>query len=152
MSERSHLLSDIRLEVRHKEFRPVYKVAEERLRRPGGQGYTIDLATGEGRDNLGQAVVLRLLTPRGDLAHLGHPEYGSRLHELVGRVNTETTRNLARLLILESLQQESRIEKVASITVAPAAARRSSIEITLQVVPLGEPDSLTIGPFSLELK
>ncbi len=152
MSETSHLLSDIRLEVRHKDFRPVYKVVEDKLRRPGGQGYTLDLATGEARDNLGQAVVLRLLTPRGDLTHLGHPEYGSRLHELVGRVNTETTRNLARLLILESLQQEPRIEKVQSITVSPAVARPSSIEITLDVVPLGETDSLTIGPFSLELK
>ncbi|MGH9139212.1 MAG: GPW/gp25 family protein, partial [Acidimicrobiales bacterium] len=33
-----------------------------------------------GRHNLGQALILRLLTPRGALADLGHAGYGSRLH------------------------------------------------------------------------
>ncbi len=151
MSDASHLLTDIRLEVHHKDFRPVYRVAEEMVRRPGGAGYTRDLAVSRARDNLGQAVMMRLLTPRGDLAHLGHPDYGCRLHELVGRVNTETNRNLARLYILESLQQETRIAEVESITVNPAAGRPSSIAIALQVLPLDASGSLTIGPFILEL-
>jgi phage gp46-like protein len=150
MSTASHLLTDIRLAVRHKDFRPVYALAEEKQRRPGGKGYTLDLSTGEHRDNLAQAVVIRLLTPRGDLSHLGHPEYGSRLHELVGRVNTETTRNLARLYILESLRQESRIEAVEEVGVKPSAERPSSIEISLRVKPVGGIESLSIGPFSLE--
>ena len=152
MNEVSQLLTDIRIEVRHKDFRPVYRVVEDKQRRPGGKGYLLDLGKSDDRDNLAQAVVIRLLTPRGDLSHLGHPDYGSRLHELVGRVNTETTRNLARLYILESLRNEARIEEVLDVIVQAAAGRRSSIEITLLVQPLGESESLSIGPFSLELK
>ena len=50
----------------------------------------LDYSTLDGRDNLAQAIVMRLLTPRGELAELGHPEYGSRLNELLGAPNTET--------------------------------------------------------------
>jgi phage baseplate assembly protein W len=152
MSNASQLLTDIRLEVRHKDFRPVYRVVEEKLRRPGGKGYTLDLSKSEDRGNLAQAVAIRLLTPRGDLSHLGHPDYGSRLHELVGEGNTETNRNLARLYILESLQHEARVEKVLAVSVKPAAGRRSAIEISLRVQPVGDSQSLSIGPFALELK
>ncbi len=151
MKRRSNLLTDIRLEVRHKDFRPVYTVAEEKSRRPGGKGFTLDLGTSQERDNLSQAVVLRLLTPRGDLSHLGHPDYGSRLHELVGERNAETCRNLARLYILESLRHEARIEKVVAVTVRPAERRPSAIEISLRVQPAGDTAALSIGPFSLEL-
>ncbi len=151
MTSTSNLLTDIRLEVRHKDFRPVYQVVEDKLRQPGGKGFTVDLGTCDERDNLAQAVVIRLLTPRGDLSHLGHPDFGSRLHELVGQENTETKRNLARLYILESLQHERRIQKVVAVTVKPAQGRRSAIEISLQVVPSGDAKSLFIGPFALEL-
>jgi len=152
MGNASKLLTDIRLEVRHKDFRPVYRVVEEKLRRPGGKGYILDLSKSEDRGNLAQAVAIRLLTPRGDLSHLGHPDYGSRLHELVGEGNTETNRNLARLYILESLQHEARVEKVLAVSVKSAAGRRSAIEISLRVQPVGDSLSLSIGPFSLELK
>ena len=54
---------------------------------------------------------MRLLTPRGELAELGHPEYGSRLHELIGSPNSETRRSLAKLFVLESLAQEPRIDE-----------------------------------------
>jgi phage baseplate assembly protein W len=152
MGNAPQLLTDIRLEVQHKDFRPVYRVVEEKLRRPGGKGYTLDLSKSEDRNNLAQAVAIRLLTPRGDLSHLGHPDYGSRLHELVGEGNTETNRNLARLYILESLQHEARVEKVLAVSVKPAAGRRSAIEISLRVQPVGGSQSLSIGPFALELK
>jgi hypothetical protein len=94
---------------------------------------------------------MRLLTPRGDLSHLGHPDYGSRLHELVGRVNTGTSRNLARLFILESLKQEPRIGKVNEVAIAPCPHRPSSITVGLQVTPAASTESITIGPFTLEL-
>src|ERR1043165_7814825 len=70
---------------------------------PGDQGGVtqstdpIDLAIVKERDNLGQALVVRLLTSLGSLAPLGHPQYGSRLLELIGKRNDATTRNLARL-------------------------------------------------------
>lgn len=150
MDNAPQLLTDIRLEVLHRDFRPVYRVADKRRPAPGGQRVLLDMALNTGPDNLAQAVIIRLLTPRGELADLGHPEYGSRLFELVGRVNTETTRNLARLYILESLRREPRIDAVTDLAVDPAPNRRSSIAITLAVKPVGRSATITIGPITLE--
>lgn len=126
-------------------------VAAEQPRALTDRSRVLDLRTIQGRQNLAQAVVMRLLTPRGELAELAHPEYGSRFTELIGRRNTETTRNLARLFILESLQLEPRIEEVVEVTVEPDRFVRELVRITLRVRPIGETDVLTIGPFSLEL-
>ena len=147
----SHLLTDIRLVVQHSELRPVYAAATAERRVPGA-GPRLDFATLSGRDNLGQAVFLRLLTPRGELAPLGHPAYGSRLHELIGRQNSETTRSLVKLHILESLQQEVRIARVLRLDVTPSAIRRDRVDVLLVVEPAGSASSVTIGPFTLELE
>ncbi|MCC6166173.1 MAG: hypothetical protein IT329_03000 [Caldilineaceae bacterium] len=147
----SQLLTDIRLTLRRNELRPVYALAAAPRRVPK-VGTRVDLATVEGRENLGQAVVLRLLTPRGELAALGHPTYGSRLHELVGRQNTDTTRNLVKLHILESLQQEARIAKVTQLEVQPAPGTRDRVDVLLVVEPVGAAPAVTIGPFTLELE
>jgi phage baseplate assembly protein W len=149
----THLLTDIRLDLRHHELRPVYAVATERHRVATERRSleVTDLRTIEGRDNLAQAVIVRLLTPRGELAPLAHPDYGSRLHELIGRQNTETTRNLVKLHVLESLAAEPRIEEVVELTVTPAPPARDRVNVLLQVRPVGETAVITIGPFTLEL-
>jgi phage baseplate assembly protein W len=160
----AHLLTDIRLGTLDARLRPVYGAAERETRSPGRPGVALDLDVVAGRANLAQAIIVRLLTPRGELAPLGHPEYGSRLHELVGRENTETTRNLAKLHILEALQLEPRIEPKVAVTVTPAqsdeqavgsgardAVRASRINVELAVRPVGETDTVVIGPFILEL-
>jgi phage baseplate assembly protein W len=110
-----------------------------------------DLGVVAGRDNLAQAIMMRLLTPRGELTALGHPEYGSRLHELVGRQNTDTTRNLVRLYILESLQSEPRVAEVVALSVEPDQGRRDRVNVLLHVTPIGDTGPVTIGPFTLEL-
>ena len=152
MAHDPHLLTDIRLQLRYAELRPVYTVDTDRRRVPNVAGLLEDIGIVSGRDNLAQAAILRLLTPRGELAALGHPEYGSRLHELIGRQNTDTTRNLVRLFILESLQQEPRIEEIVSISVEPAPGSRDRVNVRLQVRPVRFTSIVTIGPFTLELE
>ncbi|MBL4794565.1 MAG: GPW/gp25 family protein [Pseudomonadales bacterium] len=93
----------------------------------------------------------RLLTPTGELASLGHPDYGSRLHEVVGRVNTETTRNLIRLYILESLKKEPRVEKIELITVSLVHRQPSMVSVELEVKPIDSTEVVTIGPFTISL-
>jgi len=150
--EDRHLLTDIGLTLRHSELRPVYDVATERRRVPARQERLVDVGGVGGRENLGQAIIMRLLTPRGELSELAHPEYGSRLHELIGRQNTETTRNLVKLFILESLQAEPRIEEVLEVAVEPIRGRRDSVSVLLRVKPLDAAQALTVGPFALELE
>ncbi len=146
-----HLLTDISLRLTHSELRPVYAPATAFRQPPGEQGAKEDLALVSGRPNLGQSVMMRLLTPLGELDALGHPTYGSRLHELVGRQNTETTRNLVRLYILDSLQREPRIARVLQLAVSENPGSRDRIDVQLVVQPTDKSEPVTIGPFTLEL-
>jgi phage baseplate assembly protein W len=151
VEERPELGTDLRLELRHYELRPVYVAATDLRAVPGQPRRLGDIGRATGRDNLAQAVVMRLLTPRGELEALGHPEYGSRLHELIGRTNTASTRNLAKLYVLESLAAEPRIEKVVRVEVAPRPGTRDQVDVQLQVLPARDVEPLLIGPLTLEL-
>lgn len=161
MTEDAHLRTDLRIEVRHSELRPVYVSAETTKKLPTQllrSEQTNEAATetkvrnipnrsvrfsdfdlSKGRENLAQAVIIRLLTPRGELTELGHPTYGSRLHELIGSRNTATNLALARLYILESLKQESRIEKINQLLIEPAPGSRDRVNIFLEVLPINAP-------------
>lgn len=155
MSEQN-LLRDIELELHHRSLRPVYRAKTQFKRGLGNTGWTVDLSTVSGEDNLEQAIIIRLLTPIGELSALGHPEYGSRLFELVGRTNTETTRNLIRLRVIESVSREPRVEEIIMISVKPTPRNtvrgwRSSIDIYLEVKPMGSIAAISIGPLALDL-
>jgi phage baseplate assembly protein W len=99
----------------------------------------VDLATISRVENLQQALLLRLLTPRGALDILGHPEYGSRLNTLIGEPNTEANRNRAKMYILESLAQEPRLTEVLSVSVTTNRSfSPEAVNITIQAK-VGEP-------------
>ena len=80
-----------------------------------------DLDTISGRANLAQAIINRLLTRKGELTALGHPDYGSRLHTLIGEVNNIKIRAKAEIYIRECLSQEKRIAKIVRIQITPPA-------------------------------
>lgn len=142
-----HLLRDLAVFAVHRELRPIYRLTETaRLPRRAW-----DFVPRGGLENLAQAVLLRLLTPRGELAALGHPEYGSRLHELIGHENNTTRRNLLKLFILEALKLEPRIDKVAELKVTPLPKQPSTVDVLLKVKPVGTSELVVIGPFSIEL-
>ena len=118
---------------------------------PGGSGGLAqpveprDLGAVAGRANLAQAIILRLLTPRGALAGLAHPAYGSRLTRLVGGPNRVTTRNLARLYTLEALREEPRVEKVLGLTVSPVPGQPDTLRLELSVQPIDDSEPLTLS-------
>jgi phage baseplate assembly protein W len=107
---------------------------------PGG-----DLATVGDRTNLAQAILNRLLTRKGELTQLGHPDYGSRLHTLIGELNTTRMQGFATLYIRECLAQESRIQTVKQLTFAPPSRGidRNVMEVTITVQPVGQSEDLT---------
>jgi phage baseplate assembly protein W len=148
----AQLLTDVKLELHHAQLRPVYTVGEDRrvIGVVQGPRSVVDLELTSGRSNLEQAIIMRLLTPRGELAELGHADYGSRLSELIGTPNTDTRRSLAKLFILESLAQEPRIAKVAKVEVTPGV-QRDRVDVLIEVQPIASTDTVTIGPFSLSL-
>ena len=103
-----------------------------------------DLQKLAGAQNLQQALILRFLTQQGELAHLGHPTYGSRLHELVGEPNTETTRNRAKLYALQALNDEPRVASVRSLTVTTRAAQPTWVDIRAAVVAIDQITELNL--------
>jgi phage baseplate assembly protein W len=114
---------------------------------------TRDLVLVQGVASAEQMLVNRLKTRRGELAALGHPEYGSRHHELVGQPNVERTRNLIKLYILEALAQEPRVERVQSCRVStPDDPPRSLVRIDIELILIDQPKPLNlVVPFSLEV-
>jgi phage baseplate assembly protein W len=111
-----------------------------------GAEEAFDLDVVSGRENVAHALILRLLTPRGALANLGHSSYGSRLHELIGRGKTDALRNLCRAFVLEVVAQEPRIESEAvELTFDPAAETAESFVFILAVRPVSDAEALTLS-------
>ena len=114
---------------------------------PDGRIEVVDLGVMSGRENLAQALLLRLLTPRGALKALGHETYGSRLHELIGERKTEELRALCRAYVLEAVAQEPRVKpKAVALDFDPTAELPTSFAFTLAVEPVegGEPLGLSL--------
>jgi phage baseplate assembly protein W len=110
-----------------------------------------DLEAVTGVDNLKQALLLRLLTPIGELAPLGHPDYGSRLNELVGELNNARTHNRAKMFVLQATIAEPRIARVLKVDVAASGTDRTELEISVQAQTIEGPATLNlVFPFSLE--
>jgi phage baseplate assembly protein W len=119
------------------------------VRRPrrGESDTQTDLRVTEGRNNIAQALMVRLLTPLGSLSTLGHSEYGSRLGELIGQRKTEELRNLCRAFVLEAVAREPRVEaKVVELTFDPKAEQVDNFVLTVAVQPIagGDPVALSL--------
>lgn len=147
------LLTDLELKLKDSRALSIYRARRNQQREVLGSRSitTFDFQPVSDRDNLAQAISVRLLTPRGELTALGHPDYGSRLPELIGEQRTETTRNLAKLYVLEALKQESRVAEVVTLEVGDHPGDRHRINIFLQVKPIGDSAVIDLGPFTLDL-
>ena len=111
-----------------------------------------DLQTVSGRENLGQAILHRLLTRKGELRDIGHPDYGSRLHELIGEPNNERTRELVRLYVKECISQEPRVQDIKSLTVSVQKGNPYVVLLDLTVLPTKSNVPMNVAfPFYLEV-
>lgn len=110
-----------------------------------------DLARLSEVENLQQALLLLFLTPIGELAELGHPDYGCRLHELIGEPNTETNRNRAKLFTLLALQAEPRVKKVLAVNVTSRRQAPSQVDIAVSLLAVDSDTPLNlVFPFFFE--
>jgi phage gp46-like protein len=110
-----------------------HRGSDLRTRRLAG---LVDLDIIEGVGNLQQALLLRFLTHVGDMAILGHADYGSRLWELIGELNNDTNRSLAKLYTLEALEAEPRVQQVISVDVTQSPFDRTRVDIQVSVQPI----------------
>lgn len=111
----------------------------------------IDLEVLTDTDNLVQALFLRFLIPMGELTILGHPNYGSRLAELIGELNNEVNRNRAKLYVLQALADEPRVQQVLSVTVTQNQGDRTRMDIDINLLAVDRDTPLNlVFPFFLE--
>jgi len=110
-----------------------------------------DFAIVAGYDNLVQALFLRLYTPKGELRELGHPDYGSRIHELIGRLNNASNRKLLELYCKEAVLQDPRVREIETIQVVsnPTEPWRVDVYVTVLPVESSKPINL-VFPFCFE--
>jgi len=120
-------------------------VADISMRRTG------DIEIVEGRELMVQAIRNRLLTRKGELAPLGHPEYGSLLEDIIGEANTPDTHRVMEILVRDCLRYESRIRNIVSVTAIPSTENRDEVFISVHVelAPEGEELKITY-PLYLE--
>lgn len=100
------------------------------------QGGAADLAceagslrTVSGLDNLVQALSLRLLVDRGDLAGLGHPRYGSKIRDLIGEPMDRPNRELIRRYVRRALAEDERVQEVVEVVVSVRAGAPDSVDV-----------------------
>jgi len=103
-----------------------------------------DLATISAVQNLQQALLLRFITHTGELTALGHPDYGCQLFTLIGELNNDTNRSLAKLYTLEALQAEPRVKEVDSVNVTQDPNFLDTVNIQVSVVPIDSDTPLNL--------
>ena len=99
-----------------------------------------DIATISGDDNIEQAVMMRLLTPIRSL--ITDSNFGSRLHELIGKGKNDTNNILAHFMVGEALIREDRIE-VERIETKYITDKK--IEIKVGVVPIDSDEVILVN-------
>ena len=92
-----------------------------------------DLETVSGLENLVQALTLRLLVDRGELAGLAHPRYGSRIRDLIGEPLDRPNLELLRRYVRQELLRDPRVEEVLQVAVTPRDARRDGVDVVARV-------------------
>ena len=95
-----------------------------------------DLEIVSGRDNLQQALMLRLVIHQGELAALSHPRYGSRVHELIGEPMDRPNLDLLRRYVRKALKADPRVSEVVSVTVQKRLDDPGALDVVAVVTPI----------------
>jgi phage baseplate assembly protein W len=107
----------------------------------GGGG---DLAIAAGPGNMEQALRLRLMVRRGELGPLGWPNYGSRIHELIGQPNTQRTRTILMAHARAAITEDPRVARIAALQARVLPGERDTIQLDMEIEIIGAPTPLNL--------
>jgi phage baseplate assembly protein W len=105
---------------------------------------TGDLALARGKDNIGQALTMRLLVRKGELAQLGWPNYGSRIHELIGEPNNQRTRTILMAHARTAIEQDPRVEEVIGVVARVLEGERDVARLDIEIQLINENHPLNL--------
>jgi phage baseplate assembly protein W len=106
------------------------------------QSFRGDLQLAQGNDNIVQALKLRLSVRKGELAKLGWPDYGSRLHELIGEPNNERTHVRLMAFARSAVERDPRVVEVTDIRAEPR--ERTVARVIMDIQLIHEPHPLNL--------
>jgi phage baseplate assembly protein W len=98
----------------------------------------------QGNDNIAQALALRLRVRKGELARLGWPDYGSRLHELIGEPNNTRTHVKLMAFARAAVEQDPRVQEVSDIQATVLPGERDVVRLLLEITLIDAPNPLNL--------
>lgn len=105
---------------------------------------TGDLKLAQGNENIIQALIMRLSVRHGELALLGWPNYGSRLHELIGEANNRRTHLRLMAYARAAIEQDPRVQEVKEVRTLVIPGERDVVEIRMDILLINEQTPLNL--------
>lgn len=99
-----------------------------------------DIRTVKGLRNLQQALLLRLMTPQGSLLH--HPDYGSQIHDLIGKPETPNLLQKIKIELERTIRSDERVEDVV---ISDVTSEGGVVRATIQIKPIGLDKMFELG-------
>jgi phage baseplate assembly protein W len=103
-----------------------------------------DLALAAGNENIIQALKMRLMVRQGELTRLGWPQYGSRLHEMIGEPNNQRTHTVLLGHARTAIELDPRVKKVASVTARVLAGERDVVRLDMEIQLISQNNPLNL--------
>jgi phage baseplate assembly protein W len=103
-----------------------------------------DLSLAQGNENIVQALTLRLLVRKGELARLGWASYGSRLHELIGEANNGRTHAILMAHARNAIEQDPRVREVKSVKAFVIPGERDVVRLQMEIQLITENNPLNL--------
>jgi phage baseplate assembly protein W len=96
--------------------------------------FDLDVDSGElqrisGKANLVQALTLRLLVDKGEIAGLAKPRFGTRIRDLIGGPLDRANLELIRRYVSQALLQDPRVAEITRLIVRPRDREPGTVEV-----------------------
>lgn len=104
-----------------------------------------DLSLVEGNDTIIQALILRLRVRQGELARLGFPHYGSRLHELIGEPNHARTHLKLMAYARAALEADPRVNEIQSIQTEVLPGDRDTVRLLIDILVVDQVEPVALA-------
>ena len=101
-----------------------------------------DLALAQGNENIVQALALRLKVKQGELTNVGWPDYGSRIHEVIGEPNIPRTHARLMAYAREALEPDPRVQEITEIQAV--ALERDTVRLYIDITLIDQPNPLNL--------
>ncbi|MFY2563367.1 DUF2634 domain-containing protein [Corallococcus terminator] len=89
--------------------------------------------TVSGKDNLVQALTMRLIVYRGHLEQLGHQRYGSRVADLIGEPMDRANLELLRRYVRQAIKEDPRVDEVLQLSVTARADVPGAVDVRARI-------------------